>query len=325
MAAGRIVWVDIAKGVAMLAVVLGHTYHGGILAHTVAYSFNVPLFFILAGFTFRVKPMRDALASSAKRLLLPYLALALIAGIYDIIQGWLNADTVLQFLGGIVFAAGEGGLLPGGIFPIGMPWFLMALFVGRLLYNALLGFFEKKRVHSAIVFIIFAAIGCAAKFGSAYIALPFALMQALTALLYLHIGHCMRTYDWTGRAPVPVTIGCLVVWAIGVRFELFFWEGVPWAVLGGIATVVAASWCVIQACRLVDLRMPPLRRALSFVGVNSLLVFELHVVESFIIPWADVSFAALGPLSPVLLGVLHLAFVCAILWLVKNAGVRHAA
>ena len=314
MAKERILWIDIAKGVAMAAVVLGHTFNGGIPAHTFVYSFHVPLFFMLAGCTFRVKPMREVLGSSAKRLLVPYLILALLTGIYDFAMGWLRPDTLLQFLGGVIFASGDPDL-PFGVFPIGMPWFLMALFIGRLLYNAVFGFLERRNVHPIVQFLIFAAIGCAAKIAAPYVRLPLGLMQGLLVMFYMHIGHCACRYDWVRKAPAFATVICLAIWAIGLYFQLFFWEGNPLAVIGGLATVVAASWCVVQACRFVEAHMRRFGDCIAFFGANSLIVFELHVVESFFITWPAISFNSLGALSPVAVGVLHLALIIALLWL----------
>ena len=55
---------------------------------------------------------------------------------------------------------------------------------------------------------------------------------------------------------------------------------------------------------------------LAFVGVNSLLVLELHAVEFRLIPWTDVAIVSIGWLSPVVMGAVHIAFVLCLLALV---------
>lgn len=45
---GRIAWVDIAKGLGIFLVVLGHTYRKNPVQNWI-YSFHMPLFFILSG------------------------------------------------------------------------------------------------------------------------------------------------------------------------------------------------------------------------------------------------------------------------------------
>lgn len=45
----RIEWVDIAKGIAIILMVVGHEIGGN--ARIFIFSFHMPLFFILSGFT----------------------------------------------------------------------------------------------------------------------------------------------------------------------------------------------------------------------------------------------------------------------------------
>lgn len=51
-AAKRIPWIDVAKGIGILAIVWGHVLRTGNF-RTYLYAFNVPLFFILMGYTFK--------------------------------------------------------------------------------------------------------------------------------------------------------------------------------------------------------------------------------------------------------------------------------
>ena len=47
----RLAWVDMAKGWGMLAIIVSHVFTG----HTISrwlYTFHVPLFFFLSGFTY---------------------------------------------------------------------------------------------------------------------------------------------------------------------------------------------------------------------------------------------------------------------------------
>ena len=322
----RVLWVDAAKGVAMAAVVLGHTYYGGVPAHTFVYSFHIPLFFILAGYTFRVKPAGEMFKASVKRLLVPYLVLCLITAICDIAFGRLSIDGIVLFLGSVVFASG-GSWLPFDIPSIGVPWFLMALFVARLLYNALLGFLDRHGVHPIVQFAVFAAICYAAKIAIPYIALPFALLQAVIAMFFMHAGHCMAKYHWIEKAPAFATIIALVLWAAGLALGFFFSIGNLWFVksfVGGAVMAAAGSWCIMQACRFVEAHARRLGDILAFVGINSLLVLELHVVENLCFDWGLVVIEPLGWFSPVLVGIAHLAFVFGILWLVSLNPVKIA-
>ena len=47
----RLVWVDAAKAVAIIAMILGHEVAEGTSLHTWIFSFHMPIFFILSGYT----------------------------------------------------------------------------------------------------------------------------------------------------------------------------------------------------------------------------------------------------------------------------------
>ena len=73
----RIVWVDMLKGVAILAVMIGHlmphTYIGDFV-----YSFSVPLFIFVSGYLFRrYNSFKEFLTHKFKSLLIPYLMFGL--------------------------------------------------------------------------------------------------------------------------------------------------------------------------------------------------------------------------------------------------------
>ncbi|MBQ8345321.1 MAG: acyltransferase family protein, partial [Clostridia bacterium] len=51
---GRISWIDIAKGIAILLVLLGHTICPTWMSVYI-YSFHMPLLFVLSGYTLKLK------------------------------------------------------------------------------------------------------------------------------------------------------------------------------------------------------------------------------------------------------------------------------
>ena len=74
----RIGWVDVAKGIAILLVIVGHTLSSGGMPWKAVFSFHMPLFFILAGYTFRARKWGELVPSSARRLLFPYVLMFLL-------------------------------------------------------------------------------------------------------------------------------------------------------------------------------------------------------------------------------------------------------
>ena len=58
------------------------------------FLFHMPLFFIFAGYTFRVKPVREMVVLSAKRLLIPFLILFMLTALSALM--W-SGDSSIDF------------------------------------------------------------------------------------------------------------------------------------------------------------------------------------------------------------------------------------
>ena len=74
----RILWVDFAKAVAIIMVIMGHAISEYSLnfkqLEIIIYSIHIPLFFILSGYTFKVKSdTKTWIIKRIKGIMLPYL------------------------------------------------------------------------------------------------------------------------------------------------------------------------------------------------------------------------------------------------------------
>lgn len=72
MERNRINYIDYAKGLAILCVLLGHMEISPILKHSI-YSFHMPLFFILSGYFLKKEELnKSAMVKNFKALMIPY-------------------------------------------------------------------------------------------------------------------------------------------------------------------------------------------------------------------------------------------------------------
>ena len=78
----RIAWIDAAKGLGIILIVLGHlaSVEAPSAFYVYIYAFHVPLFFFISGLTLKPggKPFGAMLADKARTLLVPYLCYALL-------------------------------------------------------------------------------------------------------------------------------------------------------------------------------------------------------------------------------------------------------
>ncbi len=191
----RIDWIDIAKGIAIILVIIGHTVPNGVysgeLIRGIMFSFHMPMFFILSCMTYRCSESMEEygrkLKRSAKHLLVPALIVWLISLVWQLIQTpqkltmsefWVNR--LYTFL----FASGVDAKFAGKtVYAMGIPWFFFALFLGRAIFDYLHLVLNDKQLPAACIAVSLLGI----LLGKDY--LPFSLDVALASMLFFWIGH----------------------------------------------------------------------------------------------------------------------------------------
>lgn len=131
----RLDYIDIAKGLGMLAIVWGHICCKG-WSNCLVYSFHIPLFFFLSGMMFnrdKYPSFMSFFKKRAKRLLIPY-------AVYSVLTWmiWVGfniifhrpVESIWQPLLQTVIAKGSGGFLVHNV----ALWFIPCLLAVELIY-----------------------------------------------------------------------------------------------------------------------------------------------------------------------------------------------
>lgn len=176
--AKRIEYLDYAKGIGIILVVLGHILSKGNIKIYI-YSFHMPLFFIISGYLFNyinIINFKEVINKKIKALLIPYLTFSLINIFGEYILSGLSF-TVLKknFLETIKFSG------------IGALWFLPALFIAEFIF-----IFCKLNISRSIYSIlIFGSISCMSLliwvFTKSFIAII--LIRSMIGLIFMVIGY----------------------------------------------------------------------------------------------------------------------------------------
>lgn len=184
----RIDWIDFVKAFCIIMVIVGHTVSQSELRRFI-FSFHMPLFFILSGYTY--KPVTDKhqllnrIKRNAKRLLLPYI----ITFILSIpLVYYLYSSSIKEIFKSFLYGSGvyvnfKGSLIQG----VGAIWFLSALFISKTLYELIQYLFKGKE--TLPLYILSAYIGIKI---SQKIWLPYNLDLIPVILLFIHIGTLLK-------------------------------------------------------------------------------------------------------------------------------------
>lgn len=190
----RIDWIDRAKGIGIVLVVLGHTYGIPHWLYCLIYGFHMPLFFLLSGLTFRYDTDDKCFAfvkKLAKKYLAPY---AVLAGINLVLQclwlwylGDLSTQVVLKYFCGIIYCYANMDWMPN-CSPI---WFLPGIFFAKLFVFAACRYFKGNNGKITITVLVLGGIAWIAnRLGAPR--LPWNVLPAMMGTVFLWGGCCLR-------------------------------------------------------------------------------------------------------------------------------------
>lgn len=303
----RIGYIDIAKGIAFIFIVVGHVglvfssdaVQGGMppLLERFAFTFHLPTFFILSGYFFHAdQPLNGALVKKGLRsLILPYAATSLIIILGCAMAGQLRngSGTTELVRWGQAALWGAGAQRDVSLWHverIGGIWFLLALFWAQLIVAATHRLKEPTRLCALTCFLALAV------YSNHIVWLPFSIQSGLGCAIYLYVGMLVRRHGWLERGSLRIW-QWLVLWAIwgtvvafGGRASLAMGDyplGVL-DVLGGIAGCA----CICAVSGVIERHLGPISRVLQLIGRNTLPLFALHIAEDNIISWATIGIAA---------------------------------
>lgn len=273
----RLHWIDMAKGVGILAVVVGHVWTRGAVRDAM-YAFHMPFFFLLSGYLFSPRPAgpfaRRQLAlqgTSYVAFLLLVLAMDIMIeqakGHRPIFHDW-PADLWPLLLG--------GSELRG---PFTVFWFVPCLLIARMLFNALGGRFPDPLAPvwvgiAGLCLLVAHFAGAATDFS------PLGVLSVPMALVLLWAGAALRALSsarglgwraWMGWLLVPLAIAALALFpTLNMKAGDYGWP------VASVAGAVAISALIFQAVRVLPVPRA-IGRGLEALGQASLVVMYLHV------------------------------------------------
>ena len=282
-------YVDIARGIAIILVVIGHgisEYGTGFTAlEKVIYSFHMPLFFVISGLVFRVKDGVTLGAFAKKRakgLMLPYLLFAGLILLSHIAEKLvLKAD--VEFFEQLKTPSGIlNTLLLTTKSAFSNLWFLPCMLAAQLLLFAILKYVKNKAAQAVLCTVLSLAV----IFLSPQLALPLCLETAVASLLFLYLGTIIAEKKLLDKGKYILTAVSLAWFAAAEFVFLHFFKNddfsyynvqfdVPWlfvfTAISGSLLIIGISY-LVKKCAVLEL-----------LGQHSLYIFGFHYLVQNII------------------------------------------
>ncbi len=137
---------DVAKGIAMLMVILGHIGVG--IVGTYFYTFHLPLFFVVTGYFWKEEAFGTFLKKKALGILVPYVFFALLLAGFETLTVWHSFEKFLTLLHDFLVQRRFTTL-----------WYLAALFWGCVFYELLRRICRNRFYIQGILCIILSMAG----------------------------------------------------------------------------------------------------------------------------------------------------------------------
>ena len=301
---------DVMKGIAILAMIVGHSPIPKLLESFI-FVWHMPLFFLVSGYFFKPKPNSEYIRKNARQLILPYLLtssiMILLTGVKQFAAG--KGDTITMVIAALL---GNGTINNPTFseYSIGAIWFLLAMFWCRIVFNILCNKIEDLRLLGGIVLI---ASVIATYIGS-MLYVPTDILEGIEALLFFYIGYMARINNlletkiegW-GIAVIALLTGLSIYSGSMsmVRCYYGYWPINYLAAIGVTALIYHLSshfrknfflaWCgrvsmAILCVHIIELTFFPLKSLHAIINYPAYCDLLIHLTLSVSVTWMILQF-----------------------------------
>lgn len=291
----RIEWIDTAKGIGLLFVILGHLsvpYFS-----TVIYFFHMPLFFFLSGYVYSGDKYtcKEYVLRKAKSLIIPYCTYGLvILAFYTILNDVVGIERSLY---GTTKEMFRNLIVQEHFWTI---WFLVALFLVEVIYFAIDKLCNENCKRITIISVLL-CIGGLLRYRIGFGSLPWNLDVALVAQFFFHAGRMLKgsrlitliTIDFSKHKKMLYVVAtmciCVLCGFAGIKIShesLDMSVGLYGNEALTFVSAFAGILCVIIISNLISFSF------LRYLGRNTMLIFALH--SRVIIVFCNLVYGYLG-------------------------------
>lgn len=208
----RIEWIDVAKGICIVLMVVGHTRLPSIISNWI-WSFHMPFFFFISGMTFKVgnyKSLNFFLYRKLRTLLVPFFVFSiLVIGISGSYEVNTFKDRFLE-----VLVHGWGGIAL---------WFVPILFLAELLYYIFYHLLSRNKKFFVVILIVFAYLSY--WLSEVHLLLPWAISSVFLAVSFLGLGNKLADFIlnvWTDKSVKKTFSFLFISFCIGGLIAQFY-------------------------------------------------------------------------------------------------------
>lgn len=193
----RLEWIDTAKGLGIILVILGHSLTLSPHINNYIYSFHMPFFFFISGYLFsgqKYAELKQFASKKVRSLLIPYIVFAVISYIYWIFfQTQMGNDIkhpdIFHLFIGIFYSNPNGHYMS---FNVAL-WFLTCLFCTEIIFFIIAKKYKELK-KLLVLLVVFSVVGYICSLNS-FIKLPWSLDVAFSAVVFYGAGYFYKVFN----------------------------------------------------------------------------------------------------------------------------------
>lgn len=320
----RIEWIDATKALAIVLMIIGHTVEFGTFTRNLIFSFHMPVFVLLSGYTYKVRKDKskliEATIKDVKRLLGPVILTFIIEITLRFLTG--NVYTIQAFIEmlkvRITALFWASGIAIYDSAALGSIWFLISLFWVRFIVRLITTFLSY---HVSILVMLGLSVVGVLTSRVCYLPQNFDVVFAM--LFFFAVGMLWKNYYETiQKYSLFLTIGSICFLSVclykGIYIELAS-RSYPYGLVCFLEAV-AGSYLCVQAATFLS-KYKTVNRSLQIIGKETLLILCIHYLDKFFKPlWlTDNIVLSCGLRMLFDLGVFAIIFILKNIWKSKEA------
>lgn len=308
----RIVWIDIAKAIAIILMIVGHEIKN-VWVYTFIFSFHMPLFFILSGYTSSEVNNVEKWKKRIKKLFFNSWLLAAVMIMLLALQNWIiNGGSVVwyQAIRGIFWGSNFYG--KDGIYlsSVGVMWFVFAFFWAKVIYDSL-----QLIVPNKYNGIILGILAYASIIFSKYYWLPQAFDIAIVASFFMWVGWYIKKFSARKYSFKIVNLLIISFWIICILEKLHIELSIRSYPLQFVSIIeaIAGSMVIMWISKKVE--NVAILSKLEFLGQHTLAILCIHHLDLYWIWWSK--FMSNNIMAAIVRLFIDMLLLVVVLWIKK--------
>jgi len=284
----RIGYVDIAKGIAIILMIVGHVCSYGSWKRNIIYSFHMPLFIIISGMFFKEnESFKKVLIKILKTIIIPYVLAIIIRYILQLTI--LNKPVdIIEIIKQIIFAYSNKKSFFTKVKTVDVLWFLPFLAMCKILYYLINKFSKGDETLISIISLFCTILGIYLDEKKIY--LPWSFDVSLTCMIFFHLGYVLKKYNLLEKIlkNYKMIISIILIYFIGLK--LGYIELATRSYPNGLisfVTAIAGTIICLKISNLIENFTTYLSNILQWFGKNSMIILGVHYIERMIIPYKN--------------------------------------